>query len=121
MRSVLKRKVVIEVCDKRDRRICNVLCVSRQLLNHASCYRLWEGKERPLYPVRYTEGGTRNSSAMHVGPSPVTLHRFVVCVCVCVCVCVRGGVMGRSGGWRSLSGTHNEKQTCDEHVDGTGT
>ena len=28
---------------------------------------------------------------------------------------------GCAGGWRSLSGTHNEKQTCDEHVGGTGT
>jgi hypothetical protein len=30
------------------------------------------GKERPMYPVRYNERGTRNSSALHVGQSPVT-------------------------------------------------
>jgi len=42
MHNVLKRKVVIEVCDRETDEYVMSFVLPRQLLNHASCCRLWE-------------------------------------------------------------------------------
>jgi len=42
MHIVLKRKVVIEVCDRETDEYIMSFVLPHQLLNHASCYRLWE-------------------------------------------------------------------------------
>jgi len=41
MHNVLKRKVVVEVCDGETDELVMSFVLPRQL-NHASCYRLWE-------------------------------------------------------------------------------